>query len=83
MGQAARKIAISTANGQGTTVLALPAGTPAWITLPLVADTLDCWQLHYAKALTGADAIEILTTVGRLFDAFGNDNSADQTDNSP
>jgi hypothetical protein len=49
----------------------------------LVAETLDCWRPHYAKALTAADAVEILTTVGRLFDACrtggggGDDTAAD------
>jgi hypothetical protein len=53
----------------GGALPALPPGTPAWVTPELVADTLDCWRPHYAKALTAADAVEILTTVGRLLDA--------------
>jgi hypothetical protein len=41
----------------------------SWITSDLIEQTLDCWQPHFAKALTTEDAIEILTNVGQLFDA--------------
>lgn len=43
---------------------------PAWITPALIQQTLDCWQPHFAKALTTEDAIEILTNVGQLFEAI-------------
>jgi hypothetical protein len=46
----------------------VPAGAPAWITPALIASTLDVWQPHFAKPLTTADAIDILSDVGRLMD---------------
>lgn len=43
---------------------------PSWITSDLIQQTLDCWQPHFDKPLTAADAVEILTSVGQLFDAL-------------
>jgi hypothetical protein len=56
------------------------------LTPALVADTLDCWRPHYDRALTVADALEILTTVGCLFDAVpegGAAAPAERTDATP
>src|SRR5207247_2254558 len=46
--------------------LALPPGTPAWITPELVQLTLSVWQPYYDTPLTVADAVTILMDVGRL-----------------
>ncbi len=48
-----------------------PQTLPDWITPELIAETLDVWQPHYSKRLTDEDAIEILRSVGQLFDALG------------
>ncbi len=48
-----------------------PPILPDWITPELIAETLDVWQPHYPKRLTDDDSIEILRSVGQLFDAFG------------
>jgi hypothetical protein len=50
----------------------IPPGTPTWITPALIASTLDVWQPHFAKPLTTADAIDILSDVGRLMDILEN-----------
>ncbi|MBL9089922.1 MAG: hypothetical protein JNL96_01770 [Planctomycetaceae bacterium] len=50
-----------------------PAGAPDWITAELLADTVAAWQPHYPQSLTADDALEILLTVGRLFEALGDD----------
>jgi len=44
---------------------------PDWVSGELVAQTLRVWQPHYKKRLTECDAIEILLSVGHLFDALG------------
>ncbi|GIW56768.1 MAG: hypothetical protein KatS3mg082_3172 [Nitrospiraceae bacterium] len=43
---------------------------PAWITPELIRRTLTVWQPRSAAVLTDADAVEILTTVGRLGDVL-------------
>ncbi len=48
-----------------------PQTLPDWMTPELIAETLGVWQPHYPKRLTDEDAIEILRSVGQLFDAFG------------
>ena len=50
-----------------------PAGAPEWVTVALLEDTLAAWQPYYPHPLTVDDALEILLTVGRLFDALGDD----------
>lgn len=52
---------------RGPRAEALPAGTPAWITLPLVRRTIEVWQPHYETPLTLDEAVRILSRVGRLF----------------
>lgn len=49
----------------------VPEGAPAWITAELIESTLAVWQPHYEQPLTTDDAVEILRSVGRLFDALG------------
>ena len=44
---------------------------PAWVSDDLVAQTLEVWQPRYGRRLTECDAIEILLSVGHLFDALG------------
>jgi hypothetical protein len=38
-----------------------------WISDELIQTTLRVWQPYYAEPLTREDAIEMITTVGRLF----------------
>ena len=46
------------------------AGLPEWITADLIADTIETWQPYYRKALTRAEAIDILLNVGRSLDVL-------------
>ena len=49
----------------------LPAGTPDWISLDLLAYTIQTWQPKSIAALTPQNAVEILTLFGQLFEAVG------------
>ncbi len=46
---------------------AMPPGTPSWITMDLVRETVRVWQPHYSTPLSLDDAVTILTRVGQLF----------------
>ena len=48
----------------------LPAGTPDWITAELIEQTIRTWQPYYATNITIEEAIEMIYTVGRLFNAL-------------
>lgn len=60
---------------RGARAEALPANTPAWVTLPLIQRTSRVWQPYYEKQLTLDDAVTILTRVGRLFEVLSRDRS--------
>jgi hypothetical protein len=47
--------------------VAVPSGTPAWITAELLAMTIRMWQPYYAERLSPQDAVTIVQNVGRLF----------------
>ena len=53
---------------RSTANLKVPVGTPAWITVEMIEDTLRTWQPYYDQPLTVTDALEILIHVGRLND---------------
>lgn len=44
---------------------------PDWITEDLITETLAVWQPHYEERVTDRQAIEILLSVGNLFDVLG------------
>ena len=46
------------------------SGAPAWITPELVAHTQKVWQPRYKEFVTPQDAVTILLSVSRLFDAL-------------
>lgn len=48
----------------------IPAGTPDWITPELVEATIRTWQPYYKTPLTIDDAIEMIRSVGLLFNAI-------------
>lgn len=50
-----------------TEPVALPPGTPDWITVDLVRLTLKVWQKHYAQPLSIQDAVTIVLNAGQLF----------------
>jgi hypothetical protein len=51
-------------------LIAVPPGTPAWIDLSLTDRTIAVWQPYYSSPLTVDDAVEMLLTVGNLFNAL-------------
>lgn len=48
----------------------VPAGTPDWITADLIEQTIRVWQPYYASAITHEDAVAMIQTVGRLYQAL-------------
>ena len=48
----------------------LPPGTPAWITMELVRETIEVWSPFYKSRISLDDAVTILRGVGQLFDCL-------------
>lgn len=48
----------------------VPAGTPDWITAELIESTIRTWQPYYKEVLTPEEAVTMILTVGRLYDAL-------------
>jgi hypothetical protein len=48
----------------------VPAGSPDWITPELIEATIRVWQPYYEEVLTPEEAVTMILTVGRLFDAL-------------
>ena len=53
----------------------LPAGTPDWITAELIEQTIRVWQPHYEAVLTPEEAVTMIQTVGRLYQALSSGSS--------
>jgi hypothetical protein len=52
---------------RGTRAEAMPPGTPDWVTMDLVRETVRVWQPYYSEPISFDGAVTILTRVGRLF----------------
>jgi len=50
--------------------LRLPEGTPTWITPELVELTVKTWQPYYPQPLTIDEAIDMIRSVGRMWEAL-------------
>jgi len=48
----------------------VPVGAPDWITAELVEKTIRTWQPYYATILTPEEAVTMIQTVGRLYQAL-------------
>ena len=48
----------------------VPAGTPDWITPELVEQTIRVWQPYYDAILTPEEAVTMIRSVGRLYQAL-------------
>lgn len=48
----------------------VPAGTPDWITAELIEKTIHVWQPYYADLLSPEEAVTIIQSVGRLYQAL-------------
>jgi hypothetical protein len=51
----------------------VPAGTPDWITPELIEQTIRVWQPYYQATLTTEDAVTMILSVGRLYQAFSSE----------
>ncbi len=47
----------------------VPAGTPDWITADLIVQTIRVWQPYYEAAVTPEDAVHMILSAGRLYQA--------------
>ena len=45
----------------------VPAGTPDWITVELIENTIRVWQPYYQAILTPEEAVTMILNVGRLY----------------
>jgi hypothetical protein len=54
----------------------VPAGTPDWITAELIEQTIRVWQPYYQAVVTPEEAITMIQTVGRLFQALSSGSSS-------
>lgn len=68
MSRSNRKKADTTGNDARPGVV--PAGTPDWITAELIEKTIRVWQPYYADLLSPEDAVTMVLTVGRLYQAL-------------
>ena len=50
--------------------VALPSGTPAWVTPTLLESTIRLWSRRFGAPVSSADAIGILVRVGHLLDVL-------------
>lgn len=57
-------------NRQLDAELALPPGTPQWVSAELIEATLRCWQRYYDRPLTVDDVVTMILNAGRMFDAL-------------
>lgn len=48
----------------------VPTGTPDWITAELIEATIRTWQPYYREVITPEEAVTMIRSVGRLFDAL-------------
>ena len=55
--------------------VAVPAGTPTWITPELVERTIKVWQPHYHDVITAEEAVTMIQSVGRLFLALSSEST--------
>jgi hypothetical protein len=53
-----------------TRAVALPPGTPPWITMELIRDTIEVWSPFYKSPISLDEAVTILRGVGQLFDCL-------------
>ncbi|WP_437203414.1 hypothetical protein [Planctomicrobium sp. SH664] len=63
-------------DSEETPSVILPPGTPEWVTVALVEQTLEVWQPRYESPLSIEDAIRILVGASRLFRTLAADELA-------
>ncbi|MBI1347053.1 hypothetical protein GC163_12275 [bacterium] len=68
MARSNRKTDCKVAEGAQTGIV--PAGTPDWITAELIEKTILVWQPYYEAVLTPEEAVTMIQSVGRLYQAL-------------
>ncbi len=53
----------------------VPAGSPDWITAELIEQTIRVWQPYYQAVLTPEEAVTMIQSVGRLYQALSSGSS--------
>ncbi len=53
----------------------LPAGTPDWITAELIEQTIRVWQPYYEAVISPEEAVTMIQSVGRLYQALSSGSS--------
>jgi hypothetical protein len=48
----------------------VPAGSPDWITAELIEQTIRVWQPYYQAVVTPEEAVTMILSVGRLYQAL-------------
>ncbi|MCC7290463.1 MAG: hypothetical protein IT449_00210 [Phycisphaerales bacterium] len=64
----AQQAQIGAEDRRGDAPVAVPPGTPAWITSELVRATRKVWEPRYGRPLSPEEAITIVLSAGRLFE---------------
>ena len=49
---------------------ALPPGTPPWVTMKLIRETIEVWSPLYKSPISVDEAVTILRGIGQLFDCL-------------
>ena len=57
-------------NREGGPAAILPAGTPEWITAELIEQTILVWQPYYEAVISPEEAVTMIQSVGRLYQAL-------------
>ena len=53
----------------------VPAGTPDWITADLIEQTIRVWQPYYQAVVTPEEAVTMILSAGRLYQALSSGSS--------
>ena len=53
----------------------VPAGIPDWITVELIEQTIRVWQPYYEAVISSEEALTMIQSVGRLYQALSSGSS--------
>ena len=53
----------------------VPTGSPDWITADLIEQTIRVWQPYYEAVLSSEDAVQLILSAGRLYQALSSGSS--------
>ena len=72
-GRSSKKVALQT---DEAALVVVPAGVPAWITPELIEETIKVWQPYYPEVISPEEAITMIQSAGRLFQALSSGDSS-------